>query len=213
MSLIAQIVVGGAVIDVVDGDLLAQPVEALMISANNLLRGKSSWAGKVRMRAGLAYEAECRELARSHGTDGIGQGRAAVTGGYELARGNLRRRIIQAITIAYRGNARQKATPEILYRATRAGLERAEIYRVSSVATYLMAARPQYATRPPDDMAETLARALIDHAASASSVTQVVICEHNEPADTFDRVGTAARALAAAYSSRFGAHPAGLTGQ
>jgi O-acetyl-ADP-ribose deacetylase (regulator of RNase III) len=201
-----KIVVDSMVIEVVVGDLLTQPVEAVMISANNWLRGKSSWAGKIKAKAGPAYDAECQELSQSYGPRGISLGRAVVTGGYGLAHGDLRRRIIQAITIAYPGNPRVRATPEILYRATRAGLERAEFYRVSSVATYLMAARfPDYATKPEQVMAEALCRALIDHAASASSVIHAIICEHNAPSDGFDRVSTAVKALKAAYASRYGA--------
>jgi O-acetyl-ADP-ribose deacetylase (regulator of RNase III) len=201
MASLAKIVVGDVVIDVVDENLLDQPVEAIMISANNLLRGKSGRAKDVKKAAGPIYEAECSELADAFRPAGVPQGTAVVTGGYNLAQGNVRRRVIQAITIAYHSSVQTKASPEILYRATRAGLEKAELYRVTSVATYLMTARAGYATHPEAVMAETLCRTLIDHARIARSVNHIVIAERND-SSTIDRVRLACDALSGAYSKR-----------
>lgn len=175
-----------------------------MVSANNGLIGGSSRAKDIALAAGPGYETECAEVAGSFGSDGIPQGRAVVTGGYRLAQGNLRRRIIQAITIAYHNGARVKATPEIVYRAARAGLELAETYHIASISTYLMAARyPCYATRQEAEMAEALCRAVIDHAGIAVSINRVVICERRPPAVPIDRVSLAASALMKAYAARY----------
>jgi hypothetical protein len=68
-----------------------------------------------------------------------------------------------------------------------------------------MAARyPAYATQPEGVMAEALGRAIVDHAASASSVSRAVICESNHPPGSFDRVATAVNGLNAAFANRYG---------
>jgi len=189
-------VVGATTIQVSDGNLLTQPVAAIMISANNHLNGQSSWAKDIRLAAGPRYEAECRRLVAATGARGFHQGTAVVTGGYQMARGNDRRWVIQAITIAYQDGHRVRATPDIVYAATRAALEKAEVFQVPSVAAYLMAARyPDYATSPAIAMAEALCYALLDHAMIAVTVRQIILCEHNQRGDDFDRVKTARDAL------------------
>jgi hypothetical protein len=82
-------------------------------------------------------------------------------------------------------------------------VEKAEIYRISSVATYLMAARyPKYATQPEEVMAETLCRALIDHARIASAVNRIVIAEGGTTSTNKDRVRIAADALLRSFAMR-----------
>jgi O-acetyl-ADP-ribose deacetylase (regulator of RNase III) len=149
-----------------------------MLSANNNLKAGSGWAKEVEKRAGSMYLEECKWLSRSAGLQGLSQGTAVVAGAGDLARTGPVRWIIQAITIGYYNDGqRVLATPEIVYRAVRAGLEKAEIYHIGEVATYLMAVRPAFATAPPGEMSEALFRAVHDHAAIASSVELVSICE------------------------------------
>ncbi|HEX5414185.1 MAG TPA: macro domain-containing protein [Chloroflexota bacterium] len=203
MEIKEAIVVGQVSIDVVEGNLLAQPVTAIMLSANNKLEGGSGFANTILSLAGPTYEQECEEVARAAGPEGLRTGSATVVGGYGLAQGNLRRRVIQAITIHYRHGNRTPAPPEVVYRAVRSGLEKAELYRVSSVATYLMAMRPGYRTQLPDIMAEALCRAVIDHATIAGSVSRIVIVEESSRVPGLDTLQLAVKALKAAYQARY----------
>jgi O-acetyl-ADP-ribose deacetylase (regulator of RNase III) len=165
------------VIEILRGSLVGQPVAALLLSANNRLAAGSGWSLEVKRLAGPSYAAECRALA-SVGPVGLPIGGAAITGGGKLARGGHRRWILQAITIGYRADgSRIPATPGVLYASVRVALEHAEVFRMRSIATYLMAQRPKYATCPPEEMAEALCSALVDHAAVATSVERIIICE------------------------------------
>jgi O-acetyl-ADP-ribose deacetylase (regulator of RNase III) len=170
------------VIEVIRGRLVDQPVAALLLSANNRLANRTGRSLDVEHAAGPTYAAECRDRAAG-GSEGLPLGSAVVTGGGQLAAGSYRRWILQAITIGDRSdNSRIPATPGIVYSATRAALEKAELFRIDTVATYLMAQRPGYATRPPDEMAEALCRALRDHAAVAVSLTRILLCEEDATA-------------------------------
>lgn len=187
-------------IQVVRGNLIEQPVAALLLSANNRLAAGSGRSLAVEGLAGRAYVAECRALA-ALGPDGLPLGSAVVTSGGKLVLGGHRRWILQAITVGYRADrSRIPATPGILYGAVRAALERAELLRIDAVATYLMAQRPGYATRPADEMAEALCGALLDHAAVAASVRRIILCEQAaadvaRATKALDRASTARRPL------------------
>lgn len=101
-----------------------------------------------------------------------------MTGAGILASTTPLRWVIQAITIRYdQQKNRTPATPEVVYRAVRAGLEKAEVYRIPAVATYLMGLKPHYRTAPEDQMAEALFRAMLDHAMIATSTHHLRICE------------------------------------
>jgi O-acetyl-ADP-ribose deacetylase (regulator of RNase III) len=170
--------IGATRVEIVNAGLLEANTSAIMLSANNKLKAGSGWSREVEKHAGSMYLEECAWLSRSAGSQGLSPGTAVVAGAGDLARTSPIRRIIQAITIRYDNNSqRVPATPEIVYGAVRAGLEKAEIYHIGAVATYLMAVRPGFATAPPEEMSEALFRAVLDHAAIASSVKLVSICE------------------------------------
>jgi len=173
--------IGATRVEIVNVGLLDANTSAIMLSANNKLKAspkRPSWSQEVEKRAGSMYLEECAWLSRSASSQGLSPSTAVVAGAGDLARTGPVRWIIQAITIRYDDHGRRvPATPEIVYRAVRAGLEKAEIYHIGMVATYLMAVRPAYATAPPNEMSEALFRAVLDHAAIASSVELVSICE------------------------------------
>jgi O-acetyl-ADP-ribose deacetylase (regulator of RNase III) len=173
--------IGTTRVEIVSEGLLATNAPAIMLSANNGLRAnptRPSRSRDVEQRAGPAYHEECARLSRSVGLEGLKTGTAVVMGSGDLGQNGPIRWIIQAVTIHYDQNKkRTPATPEIVYRAVRAGLEKAETYRIDTVATYLITIRPDYRTAPADDMAEALFRAVLDHAAIASSVQLIRICE------------------------------------
>jgi O-acetyl-ADP-ribose deacetylase (regulator of RNase III) len=176
---IAQI--GTTRVEVVNAGLLETDAPAIMLSANNGLRANPTRPSRsldVERRAGPTYHEECAWLSRSAGLEGLKTGTAVVMGSGDLGQNGPIRWVLQAVTIHYDQNKkRTPATPEIVYHAARAGLEKAEIYRIGAVATYLMATRPDYRTASPDEMAEALFNAILDHAAIASSVEVVRICE------------------------------------
>ncbi len=164
-------------IEVTQGRLVDQPVAALLLSANNQLNAGSGWSLECERLCGPGYCAECREVAAAAGREGLPRGSAVVTGGGKLAQGGRRRWILQAITIRYEPDGtRVKASPRIVYRAVRTALEKAELFRIESVATYLMVQKADYRNGTADEMAEALFRALVDHAAVASSVKRIVVC-------------------------------------
>lgn len=163
-------------IEVVEGKLTEQPVAALMLSANSGLRAGSGWSKRVEELAGPGYVGECADLAARPG--GLPVGGAVVMGGRRLAAEGQRRWVLQAITIRYqRDGSRVPATPAVVYAAARAALDLAELYRIESVATYLMAQRDGYRTASADEIADALCRALTDHAGIAVSVRRLVICQ------------------------------------
>jgi O-acetyl-ADP-ribose deacetylase (regulator of RNase III) len=166
--------------------------EAIILSANNTLKAGSGWPYEAELKAGPSYIRECQELARSAGPNGLARGTAVVTSGGQLRRDLANRRIIQAITVVYGpGGNRTPADTGTIYTAVRAGLEKAEVYRASSVATYLMAQQPGYGASSPDDLALSLCLALLDHAAISSSIRRLMICEEDQRA--FVRAATALR--------------------
>ena len=189
-----RIQIAGTTIEIANQGLLPTTAAAIMLSANNHLKASPTrwrWSQEVEKQAGSSYQDECAWLSRSAGPDGLHQGSAVVTGAGDLAATTPLRRVVQAITIHYdQTGKRRPATPAIVYRAVRAGLEKAEIYPIPAVATYLMAIRPGYGAGSDDQLADALFRAFVDHAAIAASVAQIIVCE-TDPA----RLALARRAL------------------
>ena len=101
----------------------------------------------------------------------------------------------------YEHGHRLPTTPEIVYAAVRDALDRAEVYGIGSLGTYLMATRTArageapWATAPREVMATALVRAILDHARIANHVRTVTICE-TEP----ERLDMAWEALRRAYT-------------
>jgi O-acetyl-ADP-ribose deacetylase (regulator of RNase III) len=169
--------IGRTSIEVIAGDLLEQEVGAVMLSANRQIKAGSGCALAVEQRAGRGYLAEMERMVRTAGPEGLARGGAAVMSGGAHRGGEIRRWVLQAITMEYRHGQRVPATPEVVYGAVRAALEKAEAFRMPSVATYLMVQRPGYGSARPEVMAEALMEALVDHAAVATSVRRIVVCE------------------------------------
>jgi hypothetical protein len=89
------------------------------------------------------------------------------------------RKVLQAVTIQYVNNNKDRvmASPEIVYHAARSAFERADDGGINTLATYLWATRPRYATERPARMAAALFRAAVDHSREATHLRQIVICE------------------------------------
>ncbi|MSQ43655.1 MAG: hypothetical protein EXR45_05540 [Chloroflexi bacterium] len=195
------VTVGNLTITVVAENLLTLEAEALILSANKRLNGGSGLSAAVERAAGPSFVAERDRIVPTGPSNGFFRGTAVVTSSGNLAAGRLRRRLIHAITIKYEHGHRIPTTPEIVYAAVRDALDRAEVYGIESLGTYLMATRTArvgeapWATAPRDIMATALVRAVLDHARIANHVRTVTICE-TEP----ERFDMAWEALRRAYT-------------
>jgi O-acetyl-ADP-ribose deacetylase len=68
----------------VEGDITAQAVDAIVNAANSTLLGGGGVDGAIHRAGGPSILAECRELRRSRFPDGLPTGQAAATGAGEL---------------------------------------------------------------------------------------------------------------------------------
>ncbi|MGH2460935.1 MAG: hypothetical protein ACRDIY_18925 [Chloroflexota bacterium] len=206
MSTETRVQIGETTIEIVAQNLLQMTTPAIMLSANNNLRTSPihwSWSQEVEKRAGSTYREECSWVSRSAGPTGLPQGCAAVTGAGALSTSTSLRWVIQAITTHYDNHSnRRPATPEIVYQAVRAGLEKAEVFRIDAVATYVMAIRKGFSSASDDQMAEALFRALFDHAAVASSLKCLMVCETDAA-----RLATAVTAMNRVVQTRISVQP------
>lgn len=134
--------------NVVAESLLTLEAEALILSANKRLNGGSGLSAAVE-RAGPTFMAERDRIVPTGPSNGFFRGTAVVTSSGNLAAGRLRRRLIHAITIKYEHGHRLPTTPEIVYAAVRDALDRAEVYGIGSLGTYLMATRTARSGRRP----------------------------------------------------------------
>ncbi len=75
----------GARIEVVEGDITVQDLDAIVNAANSSLLGGGGVDGAIHRAAGPALLAECRELRRTTLPDGLPTGQAIATGGGDLA--------------------------------------------------------------------------------------------------------------------------------
>ena len=195
------VTVGNLTVNVVAESLLTLEAEALILSANKRLNGGSGLSAAVERAAGPTFVAERDRIVPTGPSNGFFRGTAVVTSSGNLAAGRLRRRLIHAITIKYEHGHRLPTTPEIVYAAVRDALDRAEVYGIGSLGTYLMATRTArageapWATAPREVMATALVRAILDHARIANHVRTVTICE-TEP----ERLDMAWEALRRAYT-------------
>lgn len=184
---------GATRVEVVDHDLLADPAPALMISANNRLTARSGRAAAIGRQGWPGYVAECQRLSSAAGPAGVPQGTAVAMRGAPDP-GSPHHWIIHAITLAYdHHDHRVLATPEVVYGAVRAGLEKAELFQIEAVATYLMALRDGYHAASLDLVAQACCQAIVDHASIARTVRRIAICEPKDEhpylaRDTLERV-------------------------
>ena len=195
------VTVGNLTVNVVAENLLTIEAEALILSANKRLNGGSGLSAAVERAAGPSFVAERDRIVPTGPSNGFFRGTAVVTSSGNLAADGWRRRLIHAITIKYEHGHRIPTTPEIVYAAVRDALDRAEVYGIGSLGTYLMATRTArageapWATAPREVMATALVRAILDHARIANHVRTVSICE-TEP----ERFDMAWEALRRAYT-------------
>lgn len=193
IAVLLAVTLGAVSVEVVDHDLLADPAPALLVSANNRLTARSGRAAVIGRQGWPGYAAECQRLSSAAGPAGVPRGTAVIARGAPDPAAP-HHWIIHAITLAYDHHDRRVlATPEVVYGAVRAGLEKAELFQAGAVATYLMALRDGYHAASLDLMAQACCEAIVDHAGIARAVRRIAICEPKEEhpylaRDTLERV-------------------------
>ena len=116
-----RIPVNGSTIELVQGDIVDQEVEALVNAANSALSGGGGVDGAIHRAAGPELLAECRTIGRCP------TGEARLTKGYQLKA----RYVIHAVGPVYRGSPRDA---ELLASAYRSSLELASRHGIRSLA-------------------------------------------------------------------------------
>lgn len=116
-----RFLVHGSQVELVEGDIVAQDVDALVNAANSSLLGGGGVDGAIHRAAGPELLAACRTLG------GCPTGEARLTRGYNLKA----RFVIHAVGPVYRGHPRDA---ELLAAAHRSSLELARQHNLRSIA-------------------------------------------------------------------------------
>lgn len=116
-----QFRVNQAVVELVQGNIVQQGVDAIVNAANSSLLGGGGVDGAIHAAAGPELKEECRTLG------GCPTGEARITKGYRLPA----RHVIHTVGPVYRGRPNES---ESLARAYRSSLELAEQHRLTSIA-------------------------------------------------------------------------------
>ncbi len=149
--------IGGLTVEVLEGDLTQQDVDAIVNAANNDLELGGGVAGAIARAGGPAIQAECRAIGP------IEVGEAAITGG-----GNLKARfVIHAASMRLGG----RTGADGLRKSTRRSLEIADLRGLRSIA--FPAVGTGIAGFPLEDCARIMLEEVVAHARGPTSLKQV----------------------------------------
>lgn len=120
--------VGDATIQLLQGDITDQAVDAIVNAANSTLLGGGGVDGAIHRRGGPTILEECRELRRTRYPDGLPTGEAVLTGAGDLPA----RHVIHTVGPIWRGG--NAGEPELLAAAYRNSLALAREAGLRSIA-------------------------------------------------------------------------------
>jgi O-acetyl-ADP-ribose deacetylase (regulator of RNase III) len=159
---------GGLTVDVLQGDLTEQDVDAIVNAANNDLILGGGVAGAIARRGGPTIQAECRAIGS------IEVGSAAITGGGQLTA----RHVIHAASMRLGG----RTSAESLRHSTRRTLEIANERGLQSIA--FPAVGTGIAHFPLDECARIMLEEVVTHGAQATSLQEVRFVLFGDEAET-----------------------------
>src|SRR5205807_4706415 len=144
-----QVRINNAVLELVQGNIVEQDVDAIVNAANTSLLGGGGVDGAIHRTAGPELLAECRTLG------GAATGEARITRGYRLKA----RHVIHAVGPFYHGGAHGEVT--LLADAYRNSLRRASEAGLKSIAFPAISTGAYH--YPLDEAAEVSLRTVIDY--------------------------------------------------
>lgn len=154
-----QVQIEDSTLELVQGDITQQAVDAIVNAANESLLGGGGVDGAIHRAAGPQLLEECRTLG------GCETGNAKITRGYEL----VARHVIHAVGPVYRGGSHNEAL--LLASAYHASLELATQFKCTSLAF------PALSTGaygyPMEDAARIAFRTIIDYMSEHSDIKLV----------------------------------------
>jgi O-acetyl-ADP-ribose deacetylase len=159
---------GDLTVEVVQGDLTQQAVDAIVNAANNDLELGGGVAGAIARAGGPRIQAECRSVGR------IEVGDAAITSGGDMTA----RFVIHAASMRLGG----RTSADSLRRSTRRSLELARERSLRSIA--FPAVGTGIARFPLQECAQIMVEEVIAHSRNATTIRQVRFVLFDEDAES-----------------------------
>lgn len=123
-----EIAINNTTLQLMQGDITEQRVDAIVNAANSSLLGGGGVDGAIHRRGGPSILAECRTIRRTRYPDGMPAGDAVVTTAGDLPA----RRVIHTVGPIWRGGS--DAEPAVLERAYRSSLACARAEKLRTIA-------------------------------------------------------------------------------
>jgi O-acetyl-ADP-ribose deacetylase (regulator of RNase III) len=166
-----QVTINRSILELVEGDITAMEIDAIVNAANERLAHGGGVAGAISRRGGPQIQRESDAWVRAHGR--VPTGSAAITGGGELPA----RHVIHAVGPVYDGTTR---SAELLASAVRSSLELADEHSLKSIA--LPAISTGIFGYPLDEAARVMLEAAMAYLEGQTGLERVVFCLYGQRA-------------------------------